>query len=205
MGEDGAVNGEGEVLPLVRKVLVGPYLPHHLHRLPEQFPVLSVLARVRVGVELRALIGPDSPAEADLHATAGHVVQDRQVFGKTYGVPPRGDVRHLPDAYPGGAGRQVGAQQDRVRQVADPVGAEVVLSEPDGLETQFLGQDGLLPEVADHLLGVDGLPSGSCHRRECRESHSRDLPFDPALEHHSGAGNCQGLNPVHLWKLTWAC
>ena len=73
MGENGVVGGEAVVFSLVGEVLIGPYLPHDLDGLPEQFPVLRVLPWVGVGVKLGTLVGPDPPAEADLNPTLGQV------------------------------------------------------------------------------------------------------------------------------------
>ena len=176
MGEYGAVGREAVVGPMVRKVLVGPYLPHDFHRLLEQRPVLRIHAGVRIGMKLGTLIRPDPPAEPDFHAPPGHVVQRRQVFGQPYRMPPRGYVGHLSDADPQRPRRQVRSQQDRVRQIAHSVGPEVVLPQPHGLEAQLLGQDGLLPEVVHQLLGVGRLASGRRHGRECREFHARNPP-----------------------------
>ncbi len=171
VGEHGALGGEIVVGAVVGEVRFSPYLADDIDSFPEQLAVFLVLPGVGVGVELRTLVGPDTPAESDVNPAAGHVVEDGQVFGKANGVPPGGDVGHLPDAYPGGAGRQVCSQQDWVREVADSVGAEVVLSEPDGLETQFLGQDGLLSQVVQHVGGVGGLARGCRHGGECCEPH----------------------------------
>ena len=171
MREDRVVDREAVILPLVRKILVGPYLPHYLHRLLEQLPVLPVLARVRVGMKLWPLVGPDTPAEAHIHAPSGHVVQHREVLGKPYRVPPRGYVRHLSDANPRRPRREVRAEQDRVRQIADPIRPEVVLSKPHRLEAKLLRQDGLLPEVLDKARGRNSFPSGRRHSRERRKPH----------------------------------
>ena len=142
---------------LVGKVRVRPDLPDYFHRLPEQFAVLVVPPGIGVGMELGALVGPDPPAEPDFQPAPGHVVQDGQVFSQPYRVPPRSDVRHLADADSGGAGRQVGAQQYGVREVSQAVGAEVMFSQPHGIEPQFLGQYSLLSEVVQHVGGVGGL------------------------------------------------
>ena len=173
MGEDGAVGGEAVVGSLVREVLVGPDRPRYLHRLLEELPVLRIPPRVRVGMELWTLVRPDSPAEADLHASAGQVVQDRNILGKPYRMPPRSDVRHLPDANPGRPRREVCAEQNRVRQIAHCIRPKVVFAEPHRLEAELLGQDGLLPEVVNQLLGVGSLSSGTRHGGERRELHPR--------------------------------
>ena len=163
--------GKAVVGSTVRKVLVGPYLTHYLHHLPEKLPVLRILARVGVGMKLWTLVRPDSPAEPNLHASAGHVVQHRKVFSKPYRVPPGSYVRHLADANPGRPRREVCAKQDRVRQIAHSIGPKVVFSEPHGLEAELLGQNGLLSEVVNHLLGVGGLAGGRRHCRERPEFH----------------------------------
>ena len=160
------------MVPWCVKVLVGPYLPDYLHRLTEQLPVLLILARVGVRMKLGTLIRPDSPAEANLHASAGHVVQGRQVFGKPYRMPPRSYIRHLPDADSGRPRGQVCAQQDRVRQIAHSIGPEMMFSEPHGLEAEFLGQDGLLSEVVNQLLGVSSLSGRPRYGSERRELHT---------------------------------
>ena len=109
-------------------------------------------------MKLRTFVGPDSPAETNLHAASGHVVQDREVLGKPYRMPPWSYVRHLPDANPGRPRRKVCAQQDRIRQIAHSIGPEVVFSKPHGLEAEFFGQDRLLPQVVDEFLDCGGLP-----------------------------------------------
>ena len=106
MGENGVIGWEAVVGPLVREMLVGPYRPNDLHGFPKQFPVLLVFARIRVGMELRTFVRPDSPAKADFDPAPGHVVQGCQVLGQSYRVPPGHDVGHLPDADPGRPGRQ---------------------------------------------------------------------------------------------------
>ena len=67
--------------------------------------------------------------------------------------------------------RDVRAQQYRIGQIPDPVGAEVMLAQPHDLEAQFLGQHGLLSEIIEHLGGVGGLSRRRRHGRECREPH----------------------------------
>ena len=157
MREDRVFSREAVVGAIVGKVRVRPDLPDYLHRLPEQFAVLVVLSGVGVGMELGPLVGPDSPAKPDFQPAPGHVVQDGQVLGQQYRVPPRSDVRHLADADSGGAGRQVGAQQYGIREVSQAIGAEVMFSQPHGLEPQFLGEYSLLSEVVQHVGGVGGL------------------------------------------------
>ena len=127
-------------------------------------------------MKLWTLIWPDSPAEANLHPSAGHVVQDRNVLGKPYRMPPRGYVRHLSDANPGRPRREVCAQQNRVRKIAHSIRPKVVFTEPHGLEAQLLGQNGLPSEVVDKFLGRGGLPGGRRHGRERRELHAWNLP-----------------------------
>jgi hypothetical protein len=111
----------------VGKALFGPGLPHDLDGLPEELAILRVLPRVGVGMELRALVGPDAAAEADVDPAPGEVVQDCQVLGQPDRMPPGGDVRHLTDPDSAHPHRQVGAHEDRIREVAEAVGAEVVL------------------------------------------------------------------------------
>ena len=171
MGEDGALSREAVVGSLIRKVLVGPYLPHDLHRLPEQFPVLRVLTRVCVGVKLWALIRPDPPAETDVHTSTSHIVQDRDVLCEPDRMPPRDYVGHLPDADPRCPRREIRAEKNRVRQVAQSVGPEVVFTEPHGLEAELLSQDRLLSEVVNVLLSACGLPCGPRYGGESCEPH----------------------------------
>ena len=179
MGEDGIGGGEAVVGALVGEVLVGPYLPHELDGLPEQFPILPILAWVRVGMELRTFIRPDAPAEAHLHASPGHVVQDRKVLGKPDRVPPRRDIRHLADADPRCPGREVRAEQDRIRYIADGMGSKVVFSEPDGLEAELLGQNGLLSEIIQQANGIGGFSRRGRDRRKGSEFHSSDVQPRP--------------------------
>ena len=57
------------------------------------------------------------------------------------------------------------------------IGPKVVFSEPHGLEAELLGQNGLLSEVVNHLLGVGGLSGGRCHCRERSKFHVWKFPF----------------------------
>ena len=157
MGKHGALGREAVVGTLVGEVRFGPYLSDYFDCFPEQFAVFFVLPGVGVGMELRPFVGPDSASEPDLQPSPGHVVQQGQVLRQPYGVPPGSDVCHLPDTDRGSSGCQVSAQQYRVWQVAHAVGAEVMLTQPDCLEPHFLGQDGLLPEIVQHIGGVGGL------------------------------------------------
>ena len=128
-------------------------------------------------MKLWTLVWPDPPAEADLQASPGHVVQDRKVFSKPYRMPPRSYVRHLSDANPGRPCREVCPEQNRVRKIAHSIRPKVVFSEPHGLEAELLGQNCLLSEVVDEFFGRGGLSAGPRHGRERCELHDLNLPF----------------------------
>ena len=161
MAELGALGGEPVVGSLVAEVRVRPNLTDYVYGFPEKLPVIPVLSGVGVGVKLGPFIGPDAPAETDFDAAPGHVIQDGQVLGQPYGVPPGGDICHLADADCGCPCRQVGSQEYGVRQVTNTVGAEVVLAQPHGLKAQFFGEDGLPPEIVQHVGGASRLSGGS--------------------------------------------
>ena len=175
--EDGVFDGEGIVAPVVRKVLVRPNLPHYLHRFRKQFPVFLVLARIGVAMKLWTFVWPDPPAEADLQAALGHVVQGRKIFGKSNRMPPRSYVRHLSDANPGCSRREVSPEQNRVRKIAHSIGPKMVLPEPHCLEAEFLGENCLMSEVVNVFLCACSLSGRPRHGSECCELHAWNLPL----------------------------
>ena len=179
MGKHGVFDGEGVVRAFVGKVFVGPDLADDFHGLGKQLPVLLVLARVGVGMKLRPFIRPDAPSEPDFDPTPGHVVQDGQVFGQPYRMPPGRDVGHLPDANAARPRRQVRPQQDGIGYVAHPVGTEVMLAQPHRLEAQLLGQNGLLPQVVQVLRRTGSLAGRRRHGGERGKPHfGTSSPFD---------------------------
>ena len=107
----------------------------------------------RVRVELRPLVGPDAAPEPRLDAPLAQVVEDCDVLGQPDRMPPHHDTRHLTDADPRGAGREVGADQDRVRKVADTERREVVLADPHRVEAHLLGENHLLAKVVENPVG----------------------------------------------------
>ena len=44
-------------------------------------------------------------------------------------------------------------------EVSNPVRSKVVLAKPHGLIAQFFSENGLLPQVVQHIGGVGGFPS----------------------------------------------
>ena len=171
MGKHRVLGGKGVVFSPVREKLLRPDLPDDFHRFLEKLPVFLVLARVGVGMKLRALVGPDTPAEADIHPAPGHVVQDGDILRQPYWVPPGCDVCHLADANPGGAGSQVGAQQNWVGKISRAVEAKMVLSQPDGFEAQFFRQDRLLPEIIQYFCSIGSFPGRCSHGGKCGKLH----------------------------------
>ncbi len=123
-------------------------------------------------MELGTLIRPHSSAESDVYASLGHVVQNCQILSQANRMPPGSDVRHLSDANRGRPRRKVRAEQDRIRDIAHSIGPKVVLTEPHRLEAEFLGQDGLLPEVVQQADGTRGFTGRGCDRRERGKSHA---------------------------------
>ena len=174
MFERGAGRRECVVRALVREMLLGPDLLHALDRLAEQLPVLLLEAGVRVGMELRPLVGPDAAPEPGLDPALGHVVEDGDVLGEADRVPPGGDVGHLADADVRRARRDVGAEQDGVGQVADPVRAEMVLADPHRVIAELLGEDALLAEIVDGRIGRVAI-AGIVHGRKDRKAHVQCL------------------------------
>jgi len=140
---------ERVVRALVGEALLGPGLPHDLDGLAKELAVLGILPRIGVRMELRPLVGPDPAAETHVDPAPGEVVQEREVLGQPDGMPPGRDVRHLADPDAARPHGQVGAHQDRIGEVAEPVGAEVVLAHPHRVVAELLGQDDLLPEVVE--------------------------------------------------------
>ena len=152
MAEPGAGGGKSVVLALVGEELLGPCLLHDLDGLDEQLAALF-RSRIRVGMELRSFVAPDPAPESHLDAPLGEVVEDREVLGEPDRMPPHRDVGHLPDAYAGGAGGDIGPDEDRIGQIASTERLEVVLPDPHGVKPQVLGQDHLLAKVLEHLIG----------------------------------------------------
>ena len=97
--------GEGVVGPLVSEALFRPGLPHDLDGLTEELAILLLLPRVGAGVKLRALVRPDAATEADVHSSPGQIVENGEILGQPDGMPPHGDVGHLPDPDPAGPSR----------------------------------------------------------------------------------------------------
>ena len=126
-------------------------------------------------MKLGAFVRPYSSAESNFHASPGHVVQNRNVLGKPYRMPPRGYVGHLTNTNSGSPSRQVRTKQDWIWDVSHRIGTEVVLPKPHGLEAKLLGQDGLLSKVVQQANGAGGFSGRSCNRREGVKSHSCNL------------------------------
>ena len=95
--EAGLGGGKAVVLALVGEELLRPGLLDDLDGLDEERPVLLLL-RVRVGVELGALVAADAASEAHLDASLRQVIEDGDVLREADGMPPHRDVGHLPYA-----------------------------------------------------------------------------------------------------------
>ena len=159
VAEAGLGSGKAVVLAFVGEELLRPGLLDDLDGLDEERSVLLLL-RVRVGVELGALVAADAASEAHFDASLRQVVEDGDVLREADGMPPHRDVGHLTDAYPRRPGRDVGADENGVGQVAAAEGLKVVLTDPHRVVSQLFGQHHLLPEVREHPVG------GAANRRQ---------------------------------------
>ena len=171
MREPRVGRGKGVVGPRVREPLLGPGLAHDLDGLAKELAVLLILPRVGMRVELRALVGPDAAAEADVDPASREVVQDGQVLRQPDGMPPGRDVRHLPDPDPAGPHGQVRSDEDGIGQVPETVRAEVVLPHPHRVVAELLGQDDLLPQVVEEIGRRLGAAAAVVERGEEAEPH----------------------------------
>ena len=174
MAEVGLGRREGVVRALVGEELVGPDLLDDLHRLHEQLAVLRLL-RIRVRMKLGALVSTDSAPEAGLDPALGEVVEDRDVLGEPDRMPPHRDVRHLADADAGGARRDVGPDENRVRQIAAAERLKVMLADPHCVKAQLLREHYLLAEVLEHLIRC------AIRRRQRRENRKAHVGQSPIL------------------------
>ena len=198
MGEAGAFGGEGEVLAFVGEELVCPNFPGDFDNLAEESAVFLVLSGVGVGVELGPFVRPDPPAETDFDPSSCQVIENCNVLSESDGVPPGGDVGHLPYADAGGAGSEVGAKEDWVGDVPGLVWAEVVLAKPHGLETEFLGEKGLLSQIVQQVGCVGGVACGLGHGSKSRKLHD---PFS-LLGYPAGVAASSLVGPVVIGEPT---
>ena len=122
-------------------------------------------------MELRALVGPDAAAEADIDPAPGEIVQDGEVLRQPDGMPPGSDVRHLPDPDAVRPRRQVGPHEDRIRQVAETVRAEVMLPHPHRVVAELLRQGDLLSQVVEQVRRRLGAAAAVVERGEEANPH----------------------------------
>ena len=170
-----------KILTLVGEELVRPDFLGHLNDFPEEGAVFLVLPGVGVRVELGSFVGPNAPTKPHIHPAPGQVVQDGNVFGEAYRVPPGSYIGHLANANLRRPCSEVGAQQDRVGDVSGLVGAEVMFAQPHRLESHLLCKDGLLPEVIQQVRCGSGIASGVGYGSKCCKPHIPDsLLYYPA-------------------------
>src|SRR5262249_53484529 len=84
------------------------------------------LAQIVVETERAEIVRVDSGNEAQLHAPAQHLVDDRDLFSKAQRMVERHNVTHRPDAHAAGARAGTYCKEARRRHPA-LVGTEVML------------------------------------------------------------------------------
>ncbi len=148
---------------------------HHRHDLVEQLAGLGL-------VDPQALVfHPRQPAaEAHDHPAAGQVVEHADLFGQAHRVVP-GHHDHLGAEPAGlGPGRQPGQVLQRVG--GDRIVREMVLGDPDGLETELFGQQQLGHLLAQELVvrqrGVVGESSRDADVHQGAPSRRLPRPVD---------------------------
>lgn len=63
----GVFDGKAVVHTVVREIILRPYLSDNFQGFREEFPIFLIFARVGIGMELRALVWPDTAAKTDIY------------------------------------------------------------------------------------------------------------------------------------------
>ena len=130
-----------------------------------------VVLRETEAAELIRLI---ATADADLEPPAGQVVGKGDVLGDAKRVPEREDEDRRPDADLRGLCGEPRRHHQRIRDA--PVGGEVVLGDPDRIESEFLGVLCQLDEALEDRRRV--LATGCARQEEGSELHDPPLVRD---------------------------
>src|SRR5215510_9180938 len=120
--------GKLEELPGVTERLTGEGLQDDVDRLLPARP-----AALQIETEALELVGLIAAPEAHIDAPAGQEIQRRNLLGDHQGMVERHYDDRGADPDPRGSRRDVGGELRRTREI--PVGREVVLGEPDVVET----------------------------------------------------------------------
>ena len=115
---------------------------------------------MRLGaVDAVGLLGHDvDPAalvaarETGVGASAGHVVEHRDVLGHANRIVGRQHDSELSDAQAPGLHPDIEVEQDRVVGNLEAFGVEVMLGEADRVVAEVVGQAGLRGNFAQHLV-----------------------------------------------------
>ena len=201
---------EVEHVAVVRERVVVERQTDDLHRLVEHLAVefvggdlVGVVEAADLGAERLGLTGHGASADPEDAATAREVVQRREVLRQLQRVPLRHDVERHPDPDPLGPFRQDRPDQQSVRDHLVAFVLEVVLGEPERVETELVGQhahvEDLLGRPPHLVLVVPTIGRSGCagtrirhldtteqedpstHGRHCRKSerrraHANDRP-----------------------------
>ena len=116
------------------------------------------LALVTVDAVAGVLVAGGAPAEAGVEPSTAEQVEGGGVLGEPHRMVERRDDDRSAQPQGGGAGGDVGEQQQGRR--AKAVAGEVVLGQPAAVETQLLADAEFLGDVVDNLVGGQALGPG---------------------------------------------
>ena len=118
----------------------------------EDSEVVGGIVGIRPRIEVQALEAVVSSSHAELKAPVTELVQKRDVLGEPQRMPERDDRRREPNPDPLSASRQIGGHEQWIGQHLTTPDAEVVLGEPEVVES------GLLAEPCELAYLVQDVP-----------------------------------------------
>src|SRR5208282_1253621 len=166
------IAGVGEIVDLPAMVEIGgrPGTPQDLHGLLKNSTVALFVPRVGRLVEVECFAPVQPAAEPHLHAPATHMVEHRDILGKTHGMPEGNDIGRLTDADALRMGGNVGTHQHRVWTDLEALKAEMMLGEPDRIPARLVANGGDFAGFIDDLMKLL-LEAEVCLVREISKLH----------------------------------
>ena len=126
----------------------------HRDRLVEHQFALRLVVRIGLGIEVARLEPVIAPAEPDLDAPAGQLVEQRDILGRAQRVPERDDCSSEADPDALRPCREVHRGHHRIGQQFAPPDAEMVFRHPQHVEVRLVADRCQLAQLVEQVAVI---------------------------------------------------